>query len=110
MTNPLGVGASAPLNAPFAGMLEGETRVHAFKDGSTIAITRTNRPFVFDWCDARNQELAAKRSKYRWVPELLGDDRHTASLKSLSWIEREAARRQHRVEPMRRRAVAELTE
>ena len=54
-------------SAPFAGMLPGETRTHIFPDGTAKTITRTKRPFMHDWVEATNDELAAKGSSYRWV-------------------------------------------
>lgn len=76
MTNPLDMGGYVGPKS-FAGMVPGETRTVTFtpkdKEPITKTITRTTRPFLFDWHDASNEELARKGSRYRWVPEFEGE-------------------------------------
>lgn len=77
---------SNPLNAAhvfgpnsFSGMIPGESRTvdvptrldeKGRPDPNTRApktITRTSRPFIFDWVDSTNAELARKGSAFRWA-------------------------------------------
>lgn len=57
--------------SPFADMVPGETRPHTFADGSSRTITRTRRPFIFDWVDAANQSID-HRLGLKWVVDRTG--------------------------------------
>jgi hypothetical protein len=54
-------------NKPFADMIPGETRTMVGpKNGVAVTITRTDRPFVYDWVDSSNVNLAHD-SGFVWI-------------------------------------------
>jgi hypothetical protein len=65
--------------SPFSAMGVGETRTMqlatAMDERGRVnpetrrpkTITRTDRPFIYDWVDSTNDELAQRQSPYRWM-------------------------------------------
>ena len=81
MTNPLNSAPKHIGHNTFADMAPGETRTAAYVgkavrdagyDMLTQTITRTDRPFIYDWVDGSNQRLAEKGSGYVWIVDEAG--------------------------------------
>lgn len=103
--NPL----DGPVNASAVGssggpMRPGETRTISIPNDKGITITRTNRPYVHDLCDARN--AANKREDLEWYVSPNGELRlrYTATFEAENTrriaeryeVEREEWKRAHR--------------
>lgn len=58
---------------PFAGMVSGETRVHLGSKGQMIQLTRTHRPFVFDWVDSTNDAHGDRLGDSVWIVGITGE-------------------------------------